>query len=585
MGIFFTRKVEVIDKPRKRIGCLGKTLIALVVYFALCGLAGWWYDNSVSVVSLSDNTVYKLPLKGVLVEQAPEDDPFAELMGALPYGRESENRVGLDRLLSNIRLAKENDKIKGIYLYDGRLGMAPASAKTLRDALLDFKQSGKFIVAYAEHYGQLNYYVASVADRIYLNPTGEVDWNGLGSQKAYYKRILDKLGIEMQILKVGTFKSAVEPFIRTSMSEADRAQTKVYLHGLWSEIRGAVSESRGISIEELDKLADRYMGLQPQDDYIACGMVDSLCYRDGMDSVLTRLAGEDYHTVNTNELAMAKRSKQKGKDKIAVVYASGEITDESGDGIVGSKMVKTLKQVGKDDDVKAVVLRVNSPGGSANASEHIHHAVQLLREKGVPVVVSMGDYAASGGYYISCGADYIYAEPTTLTGSIGIFGMIPSVKGLREKVGYDIDGVATHHLSLLESDILYQGMNDEEHRLMQTMVERGYDLFTGRCAEGRHMPQDSIKRIGEGRVWLGKDALRLGLVDEMGNLNDAVEKAAKMAGTEDYRLAYFPEPKDFLTQLMEKMDNSSEEERMLLKLKELCSKPQMMAIEYFGTIQ
>ena len=584
MGLFCKKNNEG-DKPRKKMGCLGKTLIGLVIYFGLCAGIGWWYDNYGNSVSLEKNSVYKLRLHGVMVEQAPEADPFADALAEV-YGRRNVEKVGLDELLSNIRLAKENDKVLGIYLSGGDLSMAPAGAKTLRDALLDFKQSGKWIVAYAENYDQLNYYVISVADNIYVNPVGGVDWNGLTAQKGYYTRVLQKLGVEMQILKVGTFKSAVEPFFRTSMSEADRHQTKTYMDGIWSEMRAAVSQSRGISEEELDRLADRYMTLQPQEEYVACGLVDSLVYIEGMDSVLQHLTGtEDYKLYSTAEMAAVTRKADKADDKIAIVYAEGEITDDSGDGIVGTKMIRTLKKVGKNKDVKAVVLRVNSPGGSANASEQIWHAVELLKQQGLPVVVSMGDYAASGGYYISSGADYIYAEPTTLTGSIGIFGIVPNVKGLREKIGYDIDGISTHDHSALEVNMIYRGMNDKEFAMMQTMVERGYDLFTRRCAAGRHTTQEAIKQIGEGRVWLGKDAMNIGLVDAMGNIDDAIAKAAELAGLSEYAKVYYPQRKDFLTELMEKIDKTTPEEKIVSKMREMITQPRILAIEHFPEIK
>ena len=584
MGLFCKKNNEG-DKPRKKMGCLGKTLIGLVIYFGLCAGIGWWYDNYGNSVSLEKNSVYKLRLHGVMVEQAPEADPFADALAEV-YGQRNVEKVGLDELLSNIRLAKENDKVLGIYLSGGDLSMAPAGAKTLRDALLDFKQSGKWIVAYAENYDQLNYYVISVADKIYVNPVGGVDWNGLTAQKGYYTRVLQKLGVEMQILKVGTFKSAVEPFFRTSMSEADRHQTKTYMDGIWSEMRAAVSQSRGISEEELDRLANRYMTLQPQEEYVACGLVDSLVYIEGMDSVLQHLTGtEDYKLYSTAEMAAVTRKADKADDKIAIVYAEGEITDDSGDGIVGTKMIRTLKKVGKNKDVKAVVLRVNSPGGSANASEQIWYAVELLKQQGLPVVVSMGDYAASGGYYISSGADYIYAEPTTLTGSIGIFGIVPNVKGLREKIGYDIDGISTHDHSALEVNMIYRGMNDKEFAMMQTMVERGYDLFTRRCAAGRHTTQEAIKQIGEGRVWLGKDAMNIGLVDAMGNIDDAIAKAAELAELSEYAKVYYPQRKDFLTELMEKINKTTPEEKIVNKMREMITQPRILAIEHFPEIK
>lgn len=568
------------QKPRKKHGCLWLVCLGALLYIGMCAWMGYLMGGmfSTPATKLEANSVYKLKLSGTLVEQGQEANPFAALLSSNPYYSQDET-VGLDELLSNIRLAKTDDRILGIYLDGGSLSMAPASAKALRDALLDFKTSGKWIIAYASSYGQTNYYVASVADKIYLNPTASIDWNGLSAQKMYYTRLMDKLGIEMQILKVGTFKSAVEPYFRTSMSEADRLQTQQYIGGIWDEMKAAVSESRHISVEQLDQYADLYMGLQPQEKYIEYGFADTLIYVQDMDSVLRLYTGtKDYKLLSTNSLTLVERTPSKAKDKVAVIYAEGEITDNSGNGIVGTDMVKLIKKIGKDDDVKAVVLRVNSPGGSADASEQIWHAVQTLREKGLPVVVSMGDYAASGGYYISCGADYIFAEPTTLTGSIGIFGTVPNMSKILDKVGLDIDGVGTNAHSDLQTNMVYKGMNPEEFRMMQTMVERGYDLFTRRCAEGRHTTQEAIKQIGEGRVWLGKDALNIGLVDSLGNIDNAIEKAVELAALDNYRVAYYPEKTDPMEELLSMFDNTTDEERLLIKMREFASQPRVMAL-------
>ena len=561
-------------------GCLW----AMVIYFALTALFSWLFGSmfSSTEVKLEDNTVYVLDMKGTVVEQGMPADPWADLLSEVPGGFMSEDEtVGLDQLLSNIRLAKEDDRILGIYLRGGELAIGQAAAKELREALLDFKKSGKWVIAYAHAYSQMNYYIASVADRVCLNPVGEVNWNGLSAERMYYTRLLEKIGVEMQILKVGTFKSAVEPYFRTSMSEADRLQTELYLRGIWDEMVRGVAESRGLTADTLNAYADRYMGLQDQQRYLDCRLVDTLLYDFQMDSLVRIYAGtEDYEKIRTGELASVKRDKSKAKDEIAVLYAEGEITDETGDGIVGKEMLKTIRKISKDDDIKAVVLRVNSPGGSADASEQIWGALQQLREKGIPVVVSMGDLAASGGYYISCGADYIVAEPTTITGSIGIFGIIPNASKIRDKIGVDIDGVTTNRHSDLQTNSIFRGMNPEEYQLYQTMVERGYDLFTRRCAEGRHMPQDSIKAIGEGRVWLGTDAKRLGLVDEMGDIDRALEKAAELAHLESYSLDYYPEVKDPIEELMNSLleGNQTPEEKLIAKLRVLCSKPRIMAL-------
>lgn len=583
--IFFSRNTQVQDgqaRPRRRVGCLGGCLIFFAVYFLCSAILGWIMGDmfSSSTVTLQDKSVYRLQLKGTLVEQAQEQNPFASLMGSVPYGNYAQQEtVGLDDILSNIRLAKNDDKILGIWLDGAELSVQPANAKVIRDALLDFKQSGKWVLASAKDYSQINYYIASVADRICLDPTGAVNWNGLAAQRMYYTRLLEKVGVEMQILKVGTFKSAVEPFFRTSMSDADRKQTEEYMGGIWDEFKSAVGASRHLSVAELEALADRYMGLQEAEEQVKAGLVDTIVYTQDMDSLLRVYTGtKDYNTITTSKLALVKRPDSKAKDKVAVVYLEGEITDETGDGIVGKDVVKMFKKIRKDKDVKALVLRVNSPGGSANASEDIWHAVQNIKADSIPVVVSMGDYAASGGYYISCGADYIFAEPTTLTGSIGIFGTVPNVSKLRDKVGLDIDGVSTNKHSDLEGNMIYKGMNAEERQLMQTMVERGYDLFTSRCAEGRHVEQDYIKSIGEGRVWLGNKGVEIGIVDKLGNIDDAIAKAVELAGLENYRLTYYPEKADPYEELLKMLDNTTEEEQLVLKMRDFCSKPRVMAL-------
>ena len=572
-------KQEQQTKPRKKMGCLGKTIIGIAVYFGICFLFGLMMGDMMSTpkTELEENTIYRIDLKGTLVEQAGEENPFDALFAEM-YGQ-STTTMGLSDLLSNIALAKDNDKILGIYLKGGMLSAGPASAKALRDALLDFKQSGKFVIAYADSYTQTNYYIASVADKIFFNPVGALAWDGLTAQKEYYTRLFEKIGIEMQILKVGTFKSAVEPYFRTSMSDADRKQTEQYLGGIWSEMKSAVGQSRQIATEQLNTYADECMSLQPQEKYLTYNFVDSLVYIQEMDSILRTYAGtKDYKQLSNSKMTHVERTKIEAKDKVAVLYAEGSIVDEGTGGIVEGKMLKTIKKIYKDDDVKAVVFRVNSPGGSADASEQIWHAMKMLQDKGLPVVVSMGDYAASGGYYISCNADYIYAEPTTLTGSIGIFGTVPNINKLREKIGLDIDGVSTNKHSALNVNAIYRGMNPQETALMQNMVERGYDLFTRRCADGRDMSQDEIKKIGEGRVWLGKDALEIGLVDSLGNINDAINKAVKMAQLGEYQLVSYPEKKDPFEEILKMFDSTTPEERLIMQVREFAAKPRIMAL-------
>lgn len=567
---------------RRRIGCLSGCLLFFAIYLVTSGIIGLLMGSMMEkpTVDLKENTVYRLQLKGTLIEQAQEENPFADLMNSMPYSSYAqESTVGLDDILSNIRLAKNDDRIRGIWLDGAELSMAPASAKAIRDALLDFKSSGKWVIASAKSYGATNYYVASVADRICLDPTGQVNWNGLTAQKLYFTRLMDKVGVEMQILKVGTFKSAVEPYFRTSMSDADRLQTQQYLTGIWDEYKAAVGASRHLTEEQLDALADRYMGLQPAQEQLKAGLVDTIVYTQDMDSLLRIYTGtKKYKLLTTAKLAQVARPKSKAKDKVAVMYLAGEITEDDGDGIVGKEAIKTINKIRQDKEVKALVLRVNSPGGSADASEQIWHAVQKVKAAGIPVVVSMGDYAASGGYYISCGADYIYAEPTTLTGSIGIFGVIPNAAELRNKIGVDIDGVSTNKHSDLESNMVYKGMNAEEEAMMQAMIERGYDLFTSRCAQGRHVEQSYIKSIGEGRVWLGTQGVKIGIVDELGNIDDAISKAVELAGLESYKLEYYPDKVDPLEEFLKLLDNTTEEERMILKLRQMATQPRIMAL-------
>ena len=578
----FSRTTNGEQQPRRRMGCLSGCLVFFLIYFACSAILGWIMGDAFAtskVVTLENNTIYRLKMDGVLVEQGQEEDPFSSFYGELPGMGGTTSTVGLDQILSNIRLAKNDDRILGIWLDGADMSMGSASAKAIRDALLDFKQSGKWIIASAKQYGQTNYYVASVADRICLDPTGSVSWNGLAAQKMYYTRLFEKIGVEMQIIKVGTFKSAVEPYFRTSMSPEDRMQTMQYVNGIWDEYKAQVSEARNIPVDQLNALADQYMGLQSAQAQLQAGLVDTIVYTQDMDSLLRVYAGtKEYKTLTTTKLAQVKRTESLATDEIAVLYLDGAITDETGDGIVGKEVVKTIKKIRKNDNIKALVLRVNSPGGSADASEQIWHAIENVKADSIPVVVSMGDYAASGGYYISCGADYIYAEPTTITGSIGIFGTIPSIAKLREKIGLDIDGITTNKHSGLESNIPYKTMTPEETQLMQNMVERGYELFTTRCADGRGVSQEYIKSVGEGRVWLGTKAKELQLVDEMGNIDDAIAKAVELAALESYKLTYYPEVKDPIEELLKKLDNTTPEEQLVNKIREFAAQPRVMAL-------
>lgn len=570
-------------QPQRRGGCLRGILIFCAIYFGLSFLLGIWMESmfsTSSTVKLKDKTIYKLELEGTLVEQGAKSNPFMDALSSMP-GYNQEQTVGLDQLKRNISLAAHDDKIKGIYIVGGDLSMAPASARELRQALLDFKQSGKWIIAYSEHYNASNYYVASTADRMFFNPSGRIAWHGVMAEKFYYTRLFDKLGVEMQVLKVGTFKSAVEPYFRTSMSEADKKQTMLYLTGIWDDFKNGVSESRNISVADLDRYADEYMATVSVNKYVDYHFVDSIIYAEQMDSVLRVMSGtKDYALFSTEKMnnVVWEPNSSKGAKKVAVIYAEGEIVDEKDKGINPTDFLKQVKKIRKDDNIKAVVLRVNSPGGSAAASEQIWHGVKTLQETGRPVVVSMSDYAASGGYYISCGADYIVAEPTTLTGSIGIFGLIPNVSKLRDRIGIDIDGITSNKYSGMEVTMVAKGMADDERAIWQRHIEDGYDLFTRRVAEGRHMDQDDVKKIAEGRVWLGQDALTIGLVDALGDIDHAIAQAAILAGLDNYTLDYYPEQKDPLDELLKMFDNTTDEEEQLARIKDLVSQPRIMML-------
>ena len=376
----------------------------------------------------------------------------------------------------------------------------------------------------------------------------------------FLKNTLDKLGIEMQIVKVGTFKSAVEPLITTKMSDANRLQVTVFMSSIWNTILKELSSSRKIPFEKLNMYADEMLMFQPTEKAKQYGLVDSLVYVEQMDSVIRKCAkglkkADNLTFVKHGTLTKVPDSSKFDKNKVAVIYAVGEITDEDGDGIVAKDMIKTINSVAKDSSVKAVVFRVSSPGGSAFASEQIWHALSLLKAK-KPIIVSMGDYAASGGYYISCLADQIVAQPNTITGSIGIFGVIPNVKGLNEKLGITYDGVKTNKMS--DAISVNRPFTPEERDLMQNYVNRGYELFVKRCAEGRKMTVDQIKNIAEGRVWTGEDAIKIGLVDKIGGLNDAIKIAVAKAKLKSYNINEYPEKEDFTTKLMKNLGKEVE---------------------------
>ena len=523
------------------------------VVFAIIGImsvAGMVASSSGSETKVNDNSVFILNLNGS-VEERSQPNPLSQLMG------DDFGTYGLDDILSSIKKAKDNEKIKGICLNAGAFACSPASLEEIRNALVDFKESGKFIVAYGGNYLQNTYYLASVADKVAINPQGSLGWHGLATQTYFLKDLYDKIGIEMQVFRVGTYKSAVEPYIATQMSDANREQTQAFVNSIWGQMVADVAESRNIPADSLNALADRNMDLQPTETYIATGLADTLMYQDEMLAYLKQLTDtEEDDALNKlylDDMVNVQRNvpKDKSGNILAVYYAAGTIgsselpTDE---GIDPGKVTKDLRKLREDESVKAVVLRVNSPGGSAFGSEEIWREVTLLKEK-KPVIVSMGDYAASGGYYISCAADWIVAQPTTLTGSIGIFGRVPNAgKLLNDKLGIHFDGVKTNKLADL-GDIT-RPFNEEEKALMQNMVNKGYELFTQRCADGRKMPIDEIKKIAEGRVWTGEMAKDLKLVDELGGIDRAIAVAAERAEIEDYTVMSYPKQEDFISSLM-----------------------------------
>ena len=501
---------------------------------------------------IKENSVLFLDLEGVLEERAQEM-PFASVMG------ESFQSYGLDDILASIKKAMVDKNIKGIYLQAGMMEAEAASLEEIRGELATFKESGKFVVAYGDQYSQGMYYLASVADKVIVNPSGSIAWHGLSSQPIFYANVLKKLGIEMQIFKVGTYKSAVEPFIATEMSDANREQVTEYMNSVWGDMIAAVSASRGISVDKLNEYADRSMDLRQACEYVECGLADTLLYKDGVLDYLKSLTGVG--TDDKLSLVRVKDIKENLKaegiiadfydSKVAVYYAFGEIDSSTSadEGINSDKVTKELRELREDESVKAVVLRVNSPGGSAYGSEQIWREVCLLKSV-KPVVVSMGDYAASGGYYISCAADRIVANSTTLTGSIGIFGMIPSVeKLLNDKIGLEFDLVKTNKLA--DMGTLSRPFNDAEKAIMQEYINEGYNLFLKRCADGRGMSVEDIDKIGQGRVWTGSKAVELGLVDEVGDLDKAIDIAVQLAEVEEYEVVSYPAESDFMTKLLD----------------------------------
>lgn len=558
---------------------VGATVVGLILFFVIAGIFGamslvGMIASSEATKSVKDNSVFVLNLSGAMSERS-ESSIRDQLMG------QATGVIGLEDVLKAIEKAKDNDRIKGIYIEAGLFTPdSYAGLQEIRNALLDFKKSGKWIVSYADTYTQATYYLASVSDKIFLNPQGQVNWQGLASQPYFLKDLMAKFGVKMQLAKVGAYKSAPEMFTADKMSDPNREQVTAYVQGLWENILKGVSESRKISVETLNQYADNMITFTDPKNYVAYKFVDKLIYSDEVKGEVKKMLkiGDD-ETINQLSLAdmgNVKKKKNEG-EQIAVYYAYGDIVDSRGGGlmntgghsIVSDEVCKDLEGLMKDDDVKAVVIRVNSGGGSAYASEQIWRSVKLLKAK-KPVVISMGGLAASGGYYISCIADYIFAEPTTLTGSIGIFGMFPDVSNLlTQKLGVKFDEVKTNKNAGFGT--MSRPFNEEEMSYLNAYIDRGYNLFRSRVAEGRKMSVEEVEKIAQGHVWLGQDALKIKLVDQLGDLDEAIAKAAQLAKLKEYHPAYYPGKADWMTQLMESTTGKGSylDEQLRLTLGEL----------------
>lgn len=514
-------------------------LILLGMTFAIGSIISFAGKETAEV---KENSILRLDLSGVITEQQQKPD-LATLL------RQESMPQTLGNIVDAIAAAKNDKNIEGLYIRCNGAATGLASFEAIRNAVADFRSSGKWTVAYADGYTQGDYYVASAAEEVYLNPVGEVAFQGLATGIPFMKGLLDKVGVEMQVVKVGTFKSAVEPFLLDHMSEANRLQTHVYLDNMWGKMTEAIASSRKIDQATLNTYADSLATVTDAVNLVDMKMVDGLKYVDEMRDYLKGLCNvdkdDDLNIVSVGEYMQTSPevpNTKSSKNKIAVYYASGDVTVSDDEGIASDRVVPDILDLAEDDDIQALVLRVNSGGGSAYASEQIWHALEVFKSKGKKFYVSMGDYAASGGYYISSGADKIFAQPLTLTGSIGIFGMIPCFNGLvTDKLGVNIDYVTTNANGAQPNS--FYPMTPFVREKMQKMVERGYELFTSRCAEGRHLTQDSIKSIAEGRVWDGVTAHQIGLVDELGSLQDAVAALAKQMEYKKYEVVNYPNAK------------------------------------------
>lgn len=534
----------------------GIVLVGVVmVIVGIVSIAGMAVSSQ-KTVEVKDNSVLVLRLSGTLAERQ-QDNIMAQLTGAVA------DNIGLENILSAIRKAKSNDKVKGIYIEAGLFNSdSPASSQAIRKQLDEFRKSGKWIVSYADTYTQATYYICSVADEVCINPQGMLDWHGLAATPIFYKDLLAKFGVKMQLSKVGKYKSAPEAYTADKMSDPNREQVQAYINGIWDVMVNDVAKSRKKTKTYLNSCADSLITFAPTENYVKLGLVDKTLYTDEMKGEIKKKLGiGSEETINQLTVSdMNSLSDETDGDEIAIYYAYGSVVDAATSGLTSEPCIAAdvvcsdLEKLAVDDDVKAVVLRVNSGGGSAYASEQIWHAVKKLKEK-KPVVVSMGGMAASGGYYLSCAANYIYAEPTTLTGSIGIFGMFPDFSGLlTDKLGIKFDEVKTNRYSAFGTPS--RPFNADEMALVNGYVERGYKLFLKRVAEGRHMTVDNVDAIAQGRVWLGRDASTIMLVDGLGGIYDAVAKAAQLAKTGEYHTVAYPTEPTWMEQLLAAAEGS-----------------------------
>ena len=500
--------------------------------------------------NVKDNSILKINLTQGVAERVVET-PFDKF--------NDYSQIGLDDVLASIKYAASDPKIKGIYINSATVSASPATVKEIHDALLAFKKSGKFIYAYSDVFAQNGYYLASVADKIILNPTGSLDFKGYAMQIMFYKGLIDKLDVDVQVVRHGQFKSAVEPYILDKMSEANREQLTLLTNTLWNVFISDISASRKIPADTLNAIADNLLCALPK-DALRLKLVDKLGFPSDMEKMLKDKLNvaedKDLNIVTIEKYKKSIKNDNNATDKIAVVYAVGNIKDGKGDnsqGIYSESFIKEFKKAYKDKDVKAIVLRINSPGGSALASENIWQEIEKAKKAGKVVVTSMGDYAASGGYYIACNSNYIIAQPNTITGSIGVFGMIPSFQNtLKNKLGITIDGVKTNKHS--DYGTGFRPMDETEMAMMQISVEDIYSTFTKRVADGRKMTVAQVDSIGQGRVWAGADAIKIGLVDKLGSIDDAIAKAAQLAKISKYAIVYYPKQKDWFTMLFSNED-------------------------------